>query len=495
MADEATEETALLHDQDVSSVHLPLLRDFISRLNSISPGNLLQTDVLQPAQLSNHRALHTSFSVIVLLLFREQKTQKKASQYSPWDDWKHETLTDQWVKTIDESIEQIWTTFLGTFCSSRDVEIALWTEFLVDEKGQAFRGQFFYLSRRFRTYLDLVIDFASKHPKLLNDRVVELALKYRWKRGALLDPSSSRQYLTSRYDVLCTPWIYHAFDLASQIVFLLLLISYVLNPPRPAFSSLPLEYIEYREVLLIVLSIAAILHSWTASMPFTLTLAAFLLNLPSAPLPSESSFNILLLSLVLLVIQLHLPLCPSPFLLIRPERCLPLAALIVHSVFGPIMKILLLFLPVLLLSVLFLSYALSDVFLVSSLVLVPAPMPTRELFFTLAASTFIIILLSVLVLVPISVSYVRGSSWDQYSTSNGQVARAQFYRSVVRYSKPYPFPPPFNILYFVFISVPAQVLPYFDISNSFLFSLEKILWRAIVGPFVVIVRFLTLGLS
>ncbi|KAJ3895100.1 hypothetical protein GG344DRAFT_73503 [Lentinula edodes] len=478
MADEATEETALL--QDVSSAPLPLLRDFISLLNSISPEDLVQTDVLQPAQLSNHRALRTSFSIIVLLLFREQKTREKASQYSPWDDWKHEMLTDQWVKTIDENIEQIWTTFLGTFCSSRDVEIALWTEFLVDEKGKAFR----------------VIDFVSKHPKLLNDRVVELALKYRWKRGALLDPSSSRQYLTSRYDVLCSPWIYHAFDLASQIAFLLLLISYVLNPPRPAFFSLPLEYIGYREVVLIVLSTAVILHSWTASMPFALTLAAFLLNLPSAPLPSESSFNILLLSLGLLLIQLHLPLCPSPFLFIRPERCLPLAALIVNSVFGPIMKVLLLFLPVLLLSVLFLSYALSDVFLVVSFVLVPAPIPTRELFFILVASTFIIILLSVLVLVPASISYVRGySSWDQYSASNGQMARAQFYRSVVRYSKPYPFPPPFNILYFVFIFVPAQVLPYFDISISSLSILEKILWRAIVGPFVVIVRFLTLGLS
>lgn len=148
MADEATEETALL--QDVSSAHLPLLRDFISRLNSISPEDLVQTDVLQPAQLSNHRALRTSFSIIVLLLFREQKTREKALQYSPWDDWKHEMLTDQWVKTIDENIEQIWTTFLGTFCSSRDVEIVLWTEFLVDEKGKAFRGQFFYLSRRFR---------------------------------------------------------------------------------------------------------------------------------------------------------------------------------------------------------------------------------------------------------------------------------------------------------------------------------------------------------
>ncbi|KAJ3801653.1 hypothetical protein GGU11DRAFT_768373 [Lentinula aff. detonsa] len=478
MANDPTEETPLLQDEYAGS--LPFLRDFLLRLESISLEDLNQNDLLFPSQLSNHRALRASFSLLVLLLFREKKTQKKAVQYSPWDDWKDEALTDQWIQTIDENIELLWTTFLGEFCSSQDIELILWTEFRIDKKGKPLR----------------VIDFVSKQPKLLNDRVMELSLLYRWKRGAPLNPSTSRQYLTPRYDALCTPWIYHAFDLASQIIFLLLLVSYVLNPPRPAFYSLPLEYIGSREIVLLVLSVSAMLHSWTTSMPFALTLLAFVFKLPSAPFPSDFAFNILLLSIVLLLVQLHLPFSPSPFLLFWPERSLPLAVLIVNGILGTTLKVLMFFLPVLLLSILFLSYALSDVFLLSSFAHGPAPMPTRELFFIVAVFTFISMVLSVLILVPIFPTPARKSaSWDQYSVSIGHKARVQFYHSVIRYSKPYPFPPPFNILYFVLISVPAHALPYFDISISFLFILQKILWRVVVGPFVVIVRLLALKLS
>ncbi|KAJ4486354.1 hypothetical protein J3R30DRAFT_3366570 [Lentinula aciculospora] len=476
MSDEATEGTALL--SDVPTASLPLLGDFILRLNSISPQELNQTDILQPTQLSNHRGLRASFSLLILLLIREKKIRKKALRSNPWDDWKQETLTDQWVKTIDENIEQIWTTFLSAFCSLRDIETVLWTEFRIREKGKPLR----------------VIDFVTKHPRLLNDRVVELSLQYRWKRGAPSNPSS-RQYLTPRYDKLCTPWLYHAFDLTSQITFLLLLVSYILNPPRPAFYSLPLEYIGIREIILMIFSVSAILHSWSTSLPFALTLLAFLSKVPSAPFPSDFAFNILLLSLPLLFIQLHLPFPPNPFLLFWPEQCLPLAVLIVSGVFGTIVKVSLFFLPVLLLSIFSLSYALSDIFLLPSLFMVPAPMPTRELFFIVVISIFIVLILSVLIIVLAFDSAPPGySSWDQYSASIGQRARIQFYHSVIRYSKPYPFPPPLNILYFAFIAVPAYALPYFDISSDFLLILQQNLWRVVVGPFVVVARLLTLAL-
>ncbi|KAJ3990532.1 hypothetical protein F5890DRAFT_21836 [Lentinula detonsa] len=419
MANDPTEETPLLQDEYAGS--LPFLRDSLLRLESISLDDLNQIDLLCPSQLSNHRALRASFSLLVLLLFREKKTQKKAVQYSPWDDWKDEALTDQWIQTIDENIELLWTTFLGEFCSSQDIELILWTEFRIDKRGKPLR----------------VIDFVSKQPRLLNDRVMELSLLYRWKR---------------------------------------------------AFYSLPLEYIGSREIVLLVLSISAILHSWTTSMPFALTLLAFVFKLPSAPFPSDFAFNILLLSIALLLVQLHLPFSPSPFLLFWPERSLPLAVLIVNGILGTTLKVLMFFLPVLLLTILFLSYALSDVFLLSSFAHGPAPMPTRELFFILAVFTFISMVLSVFILVPIFPTPARKSaSWDQYSVSIGHKARVQFYHSVIRYSKPYPFPPPFNILHWVLISVPAHALPYFDISISFLFVLQKILWRVVVGPFVVII--------
>ncbi|KAE9410894.1 hypothetical protein BT96DRAFT_1011611 [Gymnopus androsaceus JB14] len=479
---EPTEETALL--QDVSNVDVPFLKAFLSRLCSLLPEEMDQIpDIIQPSQLSGHRALLASFSMLVLLLFREKNLGEKHSKAGPWDAWKHETLSDEWVRTIDRNIEQIWTSFLDAFCDTKAIENVLWTEFRLDEKSKPLR----------------VVDFVSKHPKLLNDRVVELSMTSQWKRGASQDLSRSRQYLTSRYDALCTPWIYHAFDLATRLTFLLLLVSYVLNPPHPAFYSQPLEYIGVREILLVVLAISALLDSSLKSMaPFALTLFAFLFKLPSAPFPQDFTFNLLLLSLVVLIFQLHLPSPPSPLFLFWPERSLPLAVLILEGVIGTILRLLLFFLPVLILSVYFLSYALSDVFLRTLLPMetsLPAPMPTREAFFILSACSFIIFLLSVLLLVPFSITSTPGRSpWDQYSTSTGQMARIEFYRAVIRYSKPYPFPPPFNILYSIFIAIPLFVLTLFHISTSFLITLQRILWRVFVGPFAAVARLLTFGL-
>ncbi|KAJ3719694.1 hypothetical protein C8R42DRAFT_722406 [Lentinula raphanica] len=475
MTDEATEETALLQDAPVAP--LPLLRDYLLRLDSVSPDNLGQDDLLCCPQLSNQRARYASFSLLLLLLFREKKTRKKISQNNTWDQWKQETQLEQWVKAIDQNIVRIWNGFLSEFCSAQDIEIILWTEFRIDGKGKPYR----------------VIDFVTKHPDLLNDRVIELSLKNRWRRGPPLDSSNTRRYLTPRYDMLCTPWIYHAFDFGSQVAFLILLVLYVLDPPRPAFYSLPLESIGSREIILIVISISAILHSWPTSVPFALTLLAFIVKLPSTPLPSDFAFNLLLLSLALLLIQLYLPFPPNPFLLFRPDLSLPLAVLIVNRVFGTILKVVSFFLPILLLSVVFLSVALSDVFLLIDLA--PAPMQTRELFLILAVSNFILMVLAVLVLVSTSTfSRETKSPWDRYSIAIGRRARIEFYNSVIQYSKPYPFPPPFNILYFVLISIPTYVLPHFDISTSFFFALQKNLWRIIVGPFVAVARLFTFNL-
>lgn len=295
--------------------------------------------------------------------------------------------------------------------------------------------------------------------------------------------------------------IYHAFDLATRLIFLLLLVSYVLNPPHAAFYSQPLEYIGSREIILMILSISAILHSTMMSaVPFVLVLSAFLFKLPSVPLPQDFSFNLLLLCMVMLVFQLHLPASPTPLLLFRPEQSLPLAVLVLEGVIGIILRMVLFFLPILILSVYFLSYALSDAFLQPSIPMdnaVPAPMPTREVFFLLACCSFIIFLLSVILLVPASffISSTPGRSpWDRYSTSTGQISRKEFYCAIVRYSKPYPFPPPFNILHFVFIATPSYVLTVFGIPHSFLITLQMILWRFLVGPFVAVARLLTLGL-
>lgn len=137
-----TEETALLEAVDVT---LPFLQDYISRLNSLlleDKDQLSSTDILRPAQLASRRALTTSFSLLVLLIFRKDKINAKSPHSTPWDAWKHETNVQEWVKIIDENVEHVWTSFLNAFCSPRDIEIALWTEFRMNEKGKPLRGTY-----------------------------------------------------------------------------------------------------------------------------------------------------------------------------------------------------------------------------------------------------------------------------------------------------------------------------------------------------------------
>ncbi|KAF9068032.1 hypothetical protein BDP27DRAFT_1448668 [Rhodocollybia butyracea] len=272
-----TEESALLGVEDVASIQLPLLHNYLSRLVSLTLEEKDQIpNILRPDQLTSNRALLASFSLLVLLLFREKKLREQSPRNSPWDTWKHEISTEvEWIQVIDANIEQVWTSFLASFCSTRDIETVLWTEFRIDEKGKPLP----------------VVDFVRSHPILLNHRVIELSMKIRWKQGPFVDHSRSQKYLTSRYDALCTPWLYHFFDLASQLAFLFLLVSYVLKPPRPALYSQPLEYVGSREIMIMILSVSAILHSWTTSLPFVLTLLAFLLKLPSVPFPQEFHFR------------------------------------------------------------------------------------------------------------------------------------------------------------------------------------------------------------
>ncbi|KAF5382922.1 hypothetical protein D9757_006370 [Collybiopsis confluens] len=474
-ATEASEETGLLAAPALS---LPFLQRSISQLNSLlleERDQISSGEILPPAHLADQPPLATSFSLLALLVFRETKLRTKSSYPDAWDQWKRESATEEWLNTIDENIEQIWTSFLSAFRGSADLEIALWTEFRMNAKEPFLR----------------VSDFVCSQPTLLNDRVVELCMKFRWERGAPLEPSRSRQYLAPRYDASCTPWIYHAFDLASQLAFLFLLAFYVLEPPKTLGP---------REIVLVIISISATLHSWTTSAPFILSILAFVVAHPSLPspyLPSPKnlSFNLLLLSLVMHILQLHALVLPSPSLLFWPERCLPLAALISSSVFGTISKVVLFFLPFFFLSFYFLSYSMSHIYFWQSSLLsmtLPSPVVTREVALWLASVSFIIIFLSILMLSPsFALSPRTRSPWDRYSTSIGQEARTRFYSAVVRYSRPYPFPPPFNVVHFILIVFPAYSLRSLGVSRSFFRRFEKFLWRLLVGPFVSVANLLT----
>lgn len=249
----------------------------------------------------------------------------------------------------------------------------------------------------------------------------------------------------------------------------------------------------WREVLILLFSASFVARLRPSnSIPFILTILAFIFTLPSVPFPEDMSFTILLLAVSLHIIQLHLPLLPGPLYILPPNRSLPLA-FVFKSGFGRILTpTIAFFLPAFLLSTYMLSFSLADTFLRSFLVssistVVPTPMETRAVFlilpllvFVTAASSFFILGNAI---PPISESELAG--WDRYSRPIGHVARQSFYRAVVAYSAPFSFPAPFNLIQLVLIRVPLFLLQFFGLSGELCRKIERGIWRVFVGPVAV----------
>jgi hypothetical protein len=81
---------------------------------------------------------------------------------------------------------------------------------------------------------------------------------------------------------------------------------------------------------------------------------------------------------------------------------------------------------------------------------------------------------------------VFGPRWDRYSEKVGLHARVAYGSLLVRYSKPYYFPPPFNLLQWLIVRLPWTVWTLLGLKMPppHLEVIERILWRFSVGPFV-----------
>jgi hypothetical protein len=157
------------------------------------------------------------------------------------------------------------------------------------------------------------------------------------------------------------------------------------------------------------------------------------------------------------------------------------------------------FLPVILLATLLLSFSLADETLKLSSIqtLDPSPMQTRTIFLVLFGVVAVLLLLCLIVgaakypsfssmdqsVIPI------GQRWDQYSERVGLDARRAFAHTLMRYSKSYYFPPPFNLLQLFFVGLPRAVCSLFGMKapSLHLEAVERILWRISVGPIVGVV--------
>ncbi|KAH9835617.1 RNI-like protein [Rhodofomes roseus] len=437
-----TETTALLPPREMPQPTnaLPLLEPVILRV--LAKGIASCTDVdICPAQVRS-RAEQIAFSLLVLLYARYNAQIRKQPRGDVLEIWQAQQQQTQDLYLLDQRLLSIWAAFLAQCQSEAAVERALWTSFPYEKEECR--------SKR-------VVDFLSSYSALedlLTHPVVFLSIRRVWKRGRIQDEdeASPSTRLAHRYDALCTPrfviYALEAFHLSDLSV-------------RPAFTVIP----------------------------YILVLGAFTSHLPQVPCPDDVAYGILLFAFSWMIIGLHLPMSTSPLHLFPAEIILPRSVLILHGISRVFIPTVTFFLPALLLSLFLLSTSLADLFPDSlGTPFAPAPIESRVAFLSLFAVLFLLMVCSLVMLVlvyPSLASRPSSNPWDRCSKSIGLEARRFFIRTVVRYSAPYSFPAPLNLLQLI-VYLPVATLTFTGGVSTAIANgpglFERILWRMTVAP-------------
>lgn len=245
-------------------------------------------------------------------------------------------------------------------------------------------------------------------------------------------------------------------------------------------------------MILTFMSAASLARRWsTHTLPAMLVFPAFIMTLPSVPLPGNVSFSVLHTALLLQLVLLHLPNSPSLPAMVKPESAIPLSTLFSHGATRIVIPVALFFFPVLLLATFLVSASLVDTPLsVLTNSLEVSPMDSRFSFFFLFITVIMTLLggLGVtLVMFPtLSSSTVSTSTWDRYSREIGLHARRSFVEALVQY-EPYYFPVPFNLLQLI-VRVPCMVFSGLGHPvTPYIKSMERVLWRFSVGLIGVVI--------
>ncbi|KAG7450327.1 uncharacterized protein BT62DRAFT_1001166 [Guyanagaster necrorhizus] len=250
----------------------------------------------------------------------------------------------------------------------------------------------------------------------------------------------------------------HILDVAARLATYGLLLSYVMHPPDRSTIYVSGAYMGGREWALLLLSLS------TGSI---LVLLAFVLSAP--PFPEDASFGLLLVAAFVLTFQL-------PFSVIHYLPALPLIIALRRRVAETVFPIVALFLPALLLTCFLLSASLNNVFLAAAI-----PIETRSFLLFLFFAIIVVVFLA-LILAPSPVHFAN-DKWKRYGPAVCREARLSFYRIAITYSTRCYFPPPFNLLDFLF----------FRPLLNFGITVRSFFWRLTIGVIVYIINRLFLA--
>ncbi|TFY68363.1 hypothetical protein EVJ58_g1067 [Rhodofomes roseus] len=476
-----TETTALLPPREMPQPTnaLPLLEPVILRV--LAKGIASCTDVdLCPAQVRS-RAEQIAFSLLVLLYARYNAQIRKQSRGDVLEIWQAQQQQTQDLYLLDQRLLSIWAAFLAQCQSEAAVERALWMSFPYEKEECR--------SKR-------VVDFLSSYSALedlLTHPVVLLSIRRVWKRGRIQDEdeASPSTRLAHRYDALCTPRVMHLVDLVILLAYMAIFAHFLILPPtHPVDPTMLSTSPDVREFVLMLYSFAKLsVRPAFTIIPYILVLGAFTSYLPQVPCPDDVAYGVLLFAFSWMIIDLHLPMSTSPLHLFPAEIILPRSVLILHGISRVFIPTVTFFLPALLLSLFLLSTSLADLFPDSlGTPFAPAPIESRVAFLSLFAVLFLLMVCSLVMLVlvyPSLASRPSSNPWDRCSKSIGLEARRFFIRTVVRYSAPYSFPAPLNLLQLI-VYLPVATLTFTGGVSTAIANgpglFERILWRMTVAP-------------
>lgn len=232
-----------------------------------------------------------------------------------------------------------------------------------------------------------------------------------------------------------------------------------------------------------------------APVSFYITFLVLLASFPLKPeAPDFPYITALLLAFGLHIIQLLVPLPPSPVLVMPSHLQFPLSDMLQHLFDSILLPVFAFFLPVFILTLFLLANSLSFPFTLNAIL--PAPAATRDAMLTLFFVLFILFLglITQMILQTSSVHVKSGfgaanpTTWDAYGPTVGFSVRQSFFISASSYSQPFFFPAPLNLLRFFLISIPQHIMCLLGWKVRALQLrkvLETTLWCMFVLPFTV----------
>lgn len=384
--------------------------------------------------------------------------------------WTSAVASTNKANETETRLLEVWTTYLDTQSPSlSEVQSLLWSEFPL-EHG----------STRYTKVIDCLY---SEHipPAFLVHPVIQTTMMATWKVGLRYRDDGERYHMWQRFDALTSPRVMHFLHLLGHLLFVGTLAHYLLYPP-PFIVFFDYPRYTSREIFLVVMAASSLFAPWTLhSLSYIQVFLAFVLTLPSEPLPGWLAFTFLHIALMVHMVSLHLPHPPSIAYLLYPSTGVSLSSLLMQCAIRFLLPIIALFLPAVFFTTYLASASLADSPLYHFSVINLVPTDTRTSFLLLFLVVFAFIFSVISSFSTADMSFATSAEpWDRYTPVVGRPARRMFYHAVARYTG-YVFFPPFNVLLLIVI-IPSFFRFLLGYRGSHAFKEVKVfMWRLSVG--------------